>query len=49
MKYKPKTQKLLQSIPGIGPIAAASLVSEITDIKRFKHAKQLAAYIGIDP
>lgn len=49
LKYRPKIQKLLRSIPGIGPITAASLVSEISTIKRFKQAKQLAAYIGIDP
>lgn len=48
-KYNRETQELLQSIPGVGPVTAASFISEIVDIKRFKHAKQLTAYCGIDP
>jgi len=49
LKYRPETQKLLRSIPGIGPITAVSFVSEIGDIKRFNQAKQLTAFIGLDP
>jgi transposase len=49
LKYRPETQKLLRSIPGVGPISAVSFVSEIGDIKRFKESKQLVAYIGLDP
>jgi len=41
-------QKLLQTIPGVGPITAVSFISEINDIKRFKQSKQLTAYIGLD-
>lgn len=48
-KYNKETQTLLQSIPGVGPVTAASFISEIIDIKRFKHPKQLTAYCGIDP
>lgn len=48
-QYNRKTQTLLKSIPGVGPITAASFVSEVSDIKRFKHPKQLVAYCGIDP
>jgi transposase len=40
---------LLQSIPGIGPVAAATLVAEIGDVTRFKNAKALIAYAGLDP
>lgn len=47
-KYNPDTQKLLRSIPGIGPVTAVSFISEIGDIKRFKNDKQLTAYIGLD-
>ena len=47
-QYQPKTQKLLQSIPGVGPITAVSFIAEINDIKRFKQPKQLVAYIGLD-
>jgi transposase len=41
-------QKLPQTIPGVGPITAASFISEIVDIKRFKFPKHLTAYIGLD-
>jgi transposase len=47
--YNQTTQALLQTIPGVGPITAASFVSEIVDIKRFKYPKHLTAYTGIDP
>ena len=47
--YRPKEQYLLQSIPGVGPITAASFVSEVGDINRFKKPEQLVAYAGIDP
>jgi transposase len=47
--YRPGEQKLLQSIPGVGPITAASFISEVGDISRFKKPEQLVAYAGIDP
>ena len=47
--YRPKEQYLLESIPGIGPITAASFISEVGDIKRFKKPEQLVAYAGLDP
>ena len=40
---------LLQSISGIGEILAATIVSEIRDIARFKDGKALVAYAGLDP
>lgn len=39
----------LTTIPGIGPILAATILSEIGDISRFPSADKLAAYIGVDP
>ena len=39
----------LQTVPGIGPFVAACLVGEIQDMVRFKQAKQLIAYVGLDP
>lgn len=47
--YRPKEQYLLQSIPGVGPITAASFISEVGDINRFNKPEQLVAYAGIDP
>lgn len=49
INYNRKTQILLQSIPGVGPVTAVSFVSEIVDIEKFNHPKRLTAYIGIDP
>ena len=40
---------LIQSIPGIGKKIAATIISEIGDIHQFHHAKQVAAYAGLDP
>ena len=42
-------QKLLQTIPGLGPVTSAALVAEITDIKRFPTPKHFTAFIGLDP
>jgi len=47
--YRPNEQYLLESIPGVGPITAASFISEVGDINRFKKPEQLVAYAGIDP
>jgi transposase len=40
---------LLRSIPGVGPLIAASLVGELQDIRRFTTNKALTAYVGLDP
>ena len=47
-KFNPQLQKLLQSIPGIGPQTASTCVAEIGDIERFTHARRLVAYVGLD-
>ena len=39
----------LNSIPGIGPITAMCLLTEIDDIKRFQNEKQFASYLGLIP
>jgi len=39
----------LQTIPGVGPYVASSLIGEIQDIRRFRRAKELTAYAGLDP
>lgn len=41
-------QKLLRSIPGVGPQTAVTLISEIGDIHRFPTSKKLTAFIGLD-
>lgn len=47
-QYKKTEQKLLQTIPGVGPITAVSFLSEVGDISRFNTSKKLVAYIGLD-
>ncbi len=39
----------LQTIPGIGPYVAASLIGEIQTMERFSSAHTLVAYAGLDP
>jgi len=41
--------QLLQSIPGVGSVSAATLLSEIKEIERFPNEGKLAAYCGLVP
>jgi len=44
-----RQSELLDSIPGIAQITAAHLLAEITDIKQYRSARQVAAYAGLVP
>lgn len=46
--FRKPEQKLLQTIPGVGPITAVSFIAEVSDIRRFKRSKQLVAFAGLD-
>ena len=46
--YMKQTDSFLTTIPGIGPILGAVIMSEVGDISRFEDAKKLVAYAGID-
>ena len=39
----------LQTIPGVGPSIAATLIAEIGDIHRFRDFDKLVAYVGVHP
>jgi transposase len=39
----------LQTIPGVGPYVAASLIGEIQSMERFNTAHALTAFAGLDP
>lgn len=41
--------KLLQTIPGIGDATAAQVLAFISKTQTFKSAKQMAAFIGLNP
>lgn len=43
-----KEYHILRSFPGIGDPTACRIIGELGDIRRFKNAKQLNAYVGID-
>jgi transposase len=45
---KPDVQKILRSIPGIGPACAAALAARVGDISRFTSPEKLVAYVGLD-
>jgi transposase len=47
--HRKEEQTLLQSIPGLGPATATTLIAEITDIHRFPSPKQFTAFLGLDP
>lgn len=47
-EYRQTEQKLLRTIPGVGPITAVSFISEIVNIERFPQSEKLIAYIGLD-
>ena len=40
---------LITSIPGIGPTTVARILGHLGDIRRFKNAKALAAFLGMTP
>lgn len=40
---------LISSIPGIGPTTVARILGHLGDIRRFKSAKALSAFIGVTP
>ena len=41
--------KRLQSIPGVGPVIACSIVCAVNDAKQFKNGRQMAAWSGLTP
>lgn len=45
----PELSTLLQTVPGIGPYTAATLLGEIGDIRRFSSGDRLVAFAGLDP
>ena len=47
-KYKQQMQWLV-SIPGIGPLSAITLLTELIDIRRFSSFRQLNSFVGLYP
>lgn len=40
---------LLLTIPGVGPVVAATILASINEISDFKNGRQLAAWLGLTP
>ena len=47
-RYKHNCE-LLTTIPGIGPIIAMCILTEVFDVSRFHNERQFAAYLGLIP
>jgi transposase len=47
-RYKTVVEKL-RTVPGVGPITAATFITEIGDMNRFKNFVQLNSFIGLCP
>lgn len=41
--------ELLESVPGVGPVVAATFVAVVGDPKRFETGAQVASYVGLAP
>lgn len=39
----------LQTVPGVGPVTAATFVAALDDVRRFRTAGQVTAYLGLVP
>src|SRR6266508_954280 len=39
----------LRSVPSLGPVTATAFVATLDDVQRFRHAHQVAAYLGLGP
>ena len=48
-KHDRELYDLLQTIPGVGPLTAITLITELGDIKRFHHINHLASFVGLIP
>jgi transposase len=44
-----RDRDLLESIPGIGPVASSWILGGIPDVHEFKNAKSVAAFVGLSP
>jgi len=44
-----RKKDLLASIPGIGKVTIAAILAELDDLEKFKHVRELVAFIGLAP
>jgi transposase len=44
-----ETARRLMTVPGVGPVVALAYMSVVDDPKRFDHARDVGAYLGLTP
>lgn len=44
-----KRVKLLETIPGIGPVTASAIVATVGSLRQFKSGREFAAWLGLTP
>lgn len=44
-----ESRKLLESVPGVGPVATEVILSELGDVRRFSSQRKVTAYAGLAP
>ena len=47
--HEREAREVLETIPQIGPVTIDVVLSEVGDWRRFRNAKQVVAYAGLDP
>lgn len=44
-----RVRKVLQTVPGVGPVTIETFLAEVGDLKRFSSQKKVVAYAGLAP
>ncbi len=44
-----QAQTLVRHLPGVGPVSALTIVSELGDVHRFRDARAVVSYVGLAP
>ena len=47
--HEAEARGVLDTIPGVGPVTADVVISEVGDVRRFRSAKKVCAYAGLIP
>ena len=48
-QHEAEAREILKTAPGVGPVTAEVVLSELGDISRFRNAKAVCAYAGLVP
>ena len=45
----PEDEKIIRSVPGVGPLSARVILNEVGNICRFKNTREMASFTGLKP